>query len=206
MGFFLFFVIACLGEYSIYSVPDDNKQGMFAPDCINSVSFKGDLDKSYWEREVRPSDLLDQFVGNDSIHAIHTLDHELHGFTYAGSSGEGIVIRYHNIPRESASLGVTFAYSGDSYIMESFWTTYDGSYQSLATVYLLFPIDDGLVYYNMRQLNGDYRWFEPGLITWKVDHYYYGLNTGFGEDLRDCVASYDAYLHGPTGPTFGDLP
>ncbi len=84
-----------------------------------------------------------------------------------------------------------FGYPGDSDVMISSWTTYHGDYQSLATVYILFPIENGLAYYNRRQILGYDRWFEPGLLSWKADQYFYGLPTDLGEQLRSCLYEYD---------------
>ena len=207
MVVFLYLFISCIqNDYDMRSMHNENTHGMFVPDCINTVSFTGETDHEYWIHGVEPEEILEQFVNSMTINAIHTNDHALHGFSFAGASGEGIIIRYHNVPRESSSLGQTFGYDGDSDIMLTSWTTYHGNYQSLATVYILFPIRNGLAYYNMRQLLGYDRWFEPGFLSWKADQYYYGLTTDLGEHLRECLDEYDEFLYGPTSPGMGAIP
>jgi len=179
---------------------------MFVPDCVNTVSFDGHDDHEYWEGGVDPQVILNQFIGLRTITAVHTGDHALHGFRYGGESGEGVVIRYHNVPRESASLGDVFGYPGDADAMMTSWVTYHGDYQSLATVYILFPIEDGLAYYSRRQFSEYDRWFEPGFLSWKADQYYYGLTTDLGDDLRKCLREYDEFLYGPIGAEIGEVP
>jgi len=204
---FLFIFIACVaGDYDMKSIRDENLSNMLIPDCVNTVYFDGHDRINYWLGGVDPEDILEQFVDKNTIEAIHTGDHSLHGFTYGGQSGEGIIIRYHNVPRESISLGNIFGYSGDSDVMISSWTTYYGDYQSLATVYILFPIESGLAYYNRRQILDYDQWFEPGLLSWKADQYFYGLPTDLGEQLRSCLYKYDNYLYGPVGSQIGELP